>query len=53
MIKTEEVSEQGCTCPWCAYTGSLKQVLMHMESQHHQHWCDLGLYPPIAGAGGV
>jgi hypothetical protein len=38
------------TCPWCgAYTGNLKQVLMHMESAHHRRWCDLALHPPIAG----
>jgi hypothetical protein len=37
------------TCPWCPYTGTLKQVLMHMESSHHRRWCDLALYPPIAG----
>jgi hypothetical protein len=37
------------TCPWCPYTGSLKQVLMHMESAHPWRWCDLVLYPPIAG----
>jgi hypothetical protein len=37
-------------CPWCTtYTGTLKQVLMHMESAHHRRWCDLVLYPPIAG----
>jgi hypothetical protein len=36
------------TCPWCqAYTGTLKQVLQHMESAHHRRWCDLALYPPI------
>jgi hypothetical protein len=37
------------TCPWCPYTGSLKQVLMHMEAAHQWRWCDLVLYPPIAG----
>ena len=37
------------TCPWCDYTDSLKKVLMHMESAHHRRWCDLALYPPIAG----
>jgi hypothetical protein len=36
-------------CPWCPYAGTLKQVLMHMESAHHRRWCDLALYPPIAG----
>ena len=37
-------------CPWCTtYTGTLKQVLMHMESAHYRRWCDLVLYPPIAG----
>jgi hypothetical protein len=39
------------TCPWCPYTGTLKQVLMHMESAHHRRWCDLALSPPIAGMG--
>jgi hypothetical protein len=37
------------TCPWCVYTGSLKQVMRHMESAHHRRWCDLVLYPPIGG----
>jgi hypothetical protein len=38
------------TFPWCsAYTGTLKLVLMHMESAHHRRWCDLVLSPPIAG----
>jgi hypothetical protein len=37
------------TCPWCSYTESLKKVLMHIESAHHRRWCDLALYPPIAG----
>jgi hypothetical protein len=37
-------------CPWCAYTADrLKPVLLHMEAAHYQHWCDLILYPPIAG----
>jgi hypothetical protein len=27
-------------CPWCDYTGTLKQVVMHMESAHHRRWCD-------------
>jgi hypothetical protein len=36
------------TCPWCPYIGTLKQVLMHMESAHQTRWRDLGLYPPIA-----
>ena len=37
-------------CPWCAYTDVvLKKVMRHMESAHHQRWCDLALYPPIAG----
>jgi hypothetical protein len=36
-------------CPWCDYTGTLKQVVMHMESAHHRRWCDLVLYPPITG----
>jgi hypothetical protein len=36
-------------CPWCPYTGSLKQVLMHMESAHHRRRCDLALLPLIAG----
>jgi hypothetical protein len=40
---------QASTCPWCDYTDSLKKVLMHMESAHHRRWCDLVLYPPIAG----
>jgi hypothetical protein len=39
---------QESACPWCgAYMGSLKQVLMYMESAHHRRWCDLALYPPI------
>jgi hypothetical protein len=38
------------SCPWCHETRpTLKQVLMHMESAHHRQWCDLVLYPPIAG----
>jgi hypothetical protein len=38
-------------CPWCTYTDALlKKVLNHMESAHHGRWCDLALYPPIAGA---
>ena len=37
-------------CPWCHETHpALKQLLMHMESAHHRSWCDLALYPPIAG----
>jgi hypothetical protein len=37
-------------CPWCDETcPALKQVLMHMESAHPRRWCDLALYPPIAG----
>jgi hypothetical protein len=37
-------------CPWCPYTADrLKPVLLHMESAHRQAWCDLILYPPIAG----
>ena len=36
------------TCPWCAYTDVvLKKVLHHMESTHHQRWCDLALSPLI------
>jgi hypothetical protein len=41
------------TCPWCPYTGSLKRVLMHMESAHQWRWCDLALSPLIAGQGPV
>jgi hypothetical protein len=37
------------TCPWCVHTGGLKQVLMHMESQHHRQWGDLTHYLPVAG----
>jgi hypothetical protein len=38
------------TCPWCPETRpTLKQILMHMESAHRWRWCDLALYPPIAG----
>ena len=37
------------TCPWCPYTGTLKQVRTHMESVHHRQWCDLVLSPLIAG----
>jgi hypothetical protein len=37
------------TCPWCPYTASRKQVVRHMESAHYERWCDLALYPPIAG----
>jgi hypothetical protein len=37
-------------CPWCPYTDVLrKKVIQHMESAHHRRWCDLALYPPIAG----
>jgi hypothetical protein len=36
-------------CPWCPFTGKLKQVLRHMESEHYKKWCELALYPPIAG----
>jgi hypothetical protein len=39
-------------CPWCAYTDVVrKEVLHHMESTHHQRWCDLELSPLIAGKG--
>jgi hypothetical protein len=37
------------TCPWCPYTGTLKQVMLHMESVHRRRWGDLALYPPLAG----
>jgi hypothetical protein len=36
-------------CPWCPYSGTLKQVLLHMEAAHRRRWRDLALYPPIAG----
>jgi hypothetical protein len=37
-------------CPWCTYAADrLKPVLLHMESAHYPQWCDLILYPPIAG----
>ena len=37
-------------CPWCPYTAvGLTQILRHMEAQHRPRWCDLALYPPIAG----
>jgi hypothetical protein len=36
-------------CPWCPYTGNLKQVIRHVESEHYKKWCELALYPPIAG----
>jgi hypothetical protein len=37
-------------CSWCPETRpTLKQVLMHMEAAHYHRWCDLALYPPIAG----
>jgi hypothetical protein len=37
-------------CPWCAYTADvLKKVMQHMKDQHHTRWCDIALYPPIAG----
>jgi hypothetical protein len=36
-------------CPWCPYTGPLRQVLAHMEAAHPGEMADLGLYPPIAG----
>jgi hypothetical protein len=37
-------------CPRCPYTDTtLKKVLHHMESAHYHCWCDLALYPPIAG----
>ena len=41
------------TCPWCPYAGSLKQVRLHMETAHEWRWCDLALYPPIAGGGPI
>jgi hypothetical protein len=34
---------------WYPYTGNLKQVIHHMEAGHYQKWCDLVLYPQIAG----
>jgi hypothetical protein len=37
------------TCPWCAYVGSLKRAMEHMQFEHHRQWCDLALFPPIAG----
>jgi hypothetical protein len=38
------------TCPWCDETADLpKKVMQHMESRHYQQWCNLALYPPIAG----
>jgi hypothetical protein len=41
-------------CPWCPYTDTrLTQVMTHMESAHHDRWCALALYPPIAGGGPV
>jgi hypothetical protein len=36
-------------CPWCPYTGSLKHVLLHMESQLHPRWYGVELSPPIVG----
>jgi hypothetical protein len=47
----DERTPQPLPCPWCPYTGSFKQVLMHMESAHHQRWRDLALYAPISGGG--
>jgi hypothetical protein len=43
------VQNEDTKCPWCPYTGNLKQAIRHMESGHYQKWCDLALYPPIAG----
>jgi hypothetical protein len=41
-------------CPWCSYADvRFKQVMTHMESMHHDRWCGLVLYPPIAGHGPV
>jgi hypothetical protein len=37
--------------PGCPYTDArLKQVMTHMESVHHDRWCDLALYLPDCGA---
>jgi hypothetical protein len=36
-------------CPWCPYTASLKQVLRHMETVHHEEWLELALSPLITG----
>jgi hypothetical protein len=41
------------TCPWCAYIGSLKQVLQHMTSAHPQAWADLALSPLVMGGATV
>jgi hypothetical protein len=51
MAQTPEPRQQPAhQCPWCPYTDVLlKKVLNHMESAHHRRWCDLALYPPIAG----
>jgi hypothetical protein len=41
-------------CPWCPYRAAVrKHVMTHMESAHHDRWCALALYPPIAGGGPV
>jgi hypothetical protein len=47
-VSEEKVSDEP-TCLWCPYTGTLKQVLLHMESAHHRQWCDLALSPLVAG----
>jgi hypothetical protein len=51
MAQTHEPLQQPAhQCSWCPYTDALlKKVLNHMESGHHRCWCDLALYPPIAG----
>ena len=36
-------------CPWCPYTASVKHVLRHMETVHHEAWLELALSPLITG----
>lgn len=49
-MTTDPPRPPAIACPWCPYTADMRtNVLMHMESAHHHRWCDLALYPPIAG----
>jgi hypothetical protein len=53
-MSEEPLDPVAIPCPWCAFTDVLlKEVLNHMESAHHQRWCDLALAPLIAGGGPV
>jgi hypothetical protein len=49
-VRMQPKASPAYTCLWCPYTDALlKEVIQHMESAHHRRWCDLALYPPIAG----